>query len=176
MISKISQAILVLLGWKYHADTIKQEKYVLIGAPHTSNWDFPLTLLILSALGIKFSWVAKHTLFVGPVGLFFKKIGGIPVNRTKRTGFMLKMVRAFQKNDHLILAISPEGTRKKTDHWKTGFYHLAIKAGVDIRLGYIDYSSRTGGLGPTLQPSGDTERDFEIIEEFYKVKSGKHLG
>lgn len=174
MISQLSRAFLKLLGWTCHAEPVEQKKYVLIGAPHTSNWDFPLTLLILSALGVRFSWVAKHTIFVGPVGYLFRKIGGIPVDRTRRSGFLLKMVRLFQRRDDLILAISPEGTRKKTDHWKSGFYNLAVKAGVDIRLGYIDYPSKTGGLGPILQPSGDIEKDFEIIKAYYRDKTGKH--
>lgn len=174
MTTILSRTILTLLGWRYHADPVEQKQYVLIGAPHTSNWDFPLTLLILSALGVRFSWVAKHTIFVGPVGFLFKKIGGIPVDRTRRSGFLLKMVRAFQHRDDLILAISPEGTRKKTDHWKSGFYNLAVKAGVDIRLGFIDYPSKTGGLGPVLKPSGDIEKDFEVIKAYYIDKTGKH--
>ncbi|MCP3887334.1 MAG: acyltransferase [Desulfobulbaceae bacterium] len=173
MLQFISTSILSLCGWKAKAEYDIPEQFLLIGAPHTSNWDFPLTLLGLSSIGIRFSWVAKHTLFKGPVGMFFKKIGGIPVNRSVRGGFLSGMVEAFQINRKLILAIAPEGTRSKTDHWKAGFYHIATKADVEICLGYLDYPTKTIGLGPTLKPSGDMTADFKIIQDFYANKTGK---
>jgi 1-acyl-sn-glycerol-3-phosphate acyltransferase len=173
MISRLSQIILSIFGWKVVCEQNNSSQYILIGAPHTSNWDFPLTLLAIWALGIKFSWVAKHTLFVGPLDYIFKKMGGIPVDRTVRTGFLKSMVDAFAENDKLVLAIAPEGTRSKTDHWKAGFYNIAIKANVDICLGYIDYPSKTVGLGPLLRPSGDVQNDFAKLREFYKDKTGK---
>jgi 1-acyl-sn-glycerol-3-phosphate acyltransferase len=173
MISRLSQIILSILGWKAVSTKNDSTQYILIGAPHTSNWDFPLTLLSIWALGIKFSWVAKHTLFVGPLDYIFRKMGGIPVDRTARTGFLKSMIDAFTENDTLVLAIAPEGTRSKTDHWKAGFYTIAIKANVDICLGYIDYPSKTVGLGPLLRPSGNVQNDFQKIREFYQDKTGK---
>ena len=173
MLAKVSQRILQLFGWKAVSEQKTYPKCILIGAPHTSNWDFPLTLLALWALGLKFSWVAKHTLFVGPLGYLLKKIGGIPVDRNVRTGFLKSMVKSFDENDELILAISPEGTRSKTNHWKTGFYNIAVTAGIEICLGYIDYPSKTIGLGPLLRPGGDVEADFLTLREFYKDKTGR---
>ena len=173
MVSKFSQLVLHLFGWKAVSQNLEHSKFVLIGAPHTSNWDFPLTLLAVWALGVRFSWVAKDSLFVGPLGYCFKKMGGIPVDRKVRTGFLKKMVNSFENNKNFVLAIAPEGTRGKTDHWKAGFYNIAVKANVEICLGYIDYPSKTVGLGPLLRPSGDVESDLLKIREFYKDKVGK---
>ncbi|BHH83324.1 lysophospholipid acyltransferase family protein [Desulforhopalus sp. 52FAK] len=173
MIEAFSQGVLKIFGWKAVSEDIDYSKCVLIGAPHTSNWDFPLTLLSVWALGLKFSWVAKDTLFIGPVGILLKKLGGIPVDRRLRTGFLKSMVQSFEENPKLILAIAPEGTRSKTDHWKAGFYNIATKAELDICLGYIDYPSKTVGLGPLLKPTGDVEADFIQLRDFYKDKTGR---
>lgn len=174
MIADLSGAILKLFGWTtVNSEELHRKKYILIGAPHTTNWDFPLTMLTMWTLRIQFSWVAKHTLFSGPLGYLLRKLGGIPVDRKARTGFLNSMVSAFENSDQLILAIAPEGTRSRTDHWKAGFYNIALKANVDIRLGYVDYSRKTIGLGPFLTPSGDVEADFLKIRDFYKDKRGK---
>lgn len=174
MLKSLSYAILNMLGWRVEGQLPEEKKVLIIGAPHTSNWDFPLTLLVLSAIGLRFSWVAKHTLFKGPVGHFLKAIGGIPVNRGKGSGFLTGMVNAFSKSEKLLLAIAPEGTRAKTDHWKAGFYHIAVKADVNICLGFLDYPTKTIGLGPTIKVSKDIAHDFEKIRNFYHDKKGIH--
>jgi 1-acyl-sn-glycerol-3-phosphate acyltransferase len=173
MLQFLSTSLLSLFGWQVDKNLPEEEQIIIIGAPHTSNWDFPLTLLGLSAMGLRFSWIAKHTLFKGPIGLFFRTIGGIPVNRKARNGFLDEMVNAFSTRDRLTLAIAPEGTRSKTDHWKAGFYHIAVKANVNVCLGYIDYPTKTIGLGPTLIPTKDIVGDFEVIKAFYQGKTGK---
>lgn len=173
MIASISKIILKLFGWNVVSEQSNHSKCILIGAPHTSNWDFPLTLLSMWALGIRFSWVAKHSLFAGPFGYLFRKLGGIPVDRKARTGFLKDMVRAFREDDSLILAISPEGTRGFTDHWKAGFYNIALKADLDVWLGYVDYPTKTVGLGPRIKPTGNVESDFIAIRQFYQDKQGK---
>lgn len=173
MLQFLSTSLLSLLGWQVDNNLPKELKFIIIGAPHTSNWDFPLTLLGLSAMGLQFSWIAKHTLFKGPVGRFFRTIGGIPVNRKARNGFIDDMVKAFSTRDRLTLAIAPEGTRAKKDHWKAGFYHIAVKANVKVCFGYIDYPTKTIGLGPTLLPTKDIVADFEVIKAFYQGKAGK---
>lgn len=173
MLQYIASQLLKILGWKTQINTSLPEKVLVLGAPHTSNWDFPLALLTFKALGHKFSWIGKHTLFKGPAGPLMRKLGGIPVNRMVRTGFLDAMVEAFQTSDSLVLGIAPEGTRSKTNHWKAGFYHIAMKADVEICLGFADYPSKTVGLGPCFKPSGDIRKDFKIIEEFYNSKEGK---
>ena len=174
MLQFLSISLLSLLGWHVDKKIPEENKIIIIGAPHTSNWDFPLTLLGLSALGLRFSWIGKHTIFKGPFGIFFRTIGGIPVNRKARSGFIDEMVSAFSARDRLRLAIAPEGTRSKKDHWKAGFYHIAVKANIKVCFGFIDYPTKTIGLGPTLMPTKDIVRDFQVIKEFYQGKSGKY--
>ncbi len=174
MLKTLAVFFLSQLGWHLEPQVPAENKIIIIGAPHTSNWDFPMTLLALSALGMRFSWIGKHTMFKGPVGSFFKKIGGIPVNRKARGGFIDDMVRNFAARDRLILAIAPEGTRAKKDHWKAGFYQIAVQAHVNICLGFIDYPTKTIGLGPVIVPSGDIIGDFARIQAFYQDKKGKY--
>ncbi len=171
---RLSTFLLALFGWRLSPQLPTDQKIIIIGAPHTSNWDFPMSLLALSALGLRFSWIGKDTMFTGPVSGLLKKIGGIPVNRRVRSGFISQMVQAFAAQDRLVLAITPEGTRAKKDSWKAGFYQIAMQAQVNICLGFIDYPSRTIGLGPVIVPSGDVGADFALIRTFYQDKKGKN--
>jgi len=174
MFQSLSISLLSLLGWNLEKKIPEDKKILIIGAPHTSNWDFPLTLLAMSALGLRFSWIGKHTLFRGPIGSLYRKIGGIPVNRKASIGFINEIVHSFATKEVLRLAIAPEGTRSKGDHWKAGFYRIAVQADIKICLGFIDYTIKTIGLGPTLMPTRDIAGDFELIQKFYKEKTGKH--
>lgn len=174
MIQSISQFILRVMGWQTISTIPPLEKYVLVGAPHTTNWDFPLTLLALSSLGVKFNWVAKHTLFWWPLGLFLKAIGGISVDRSGGMAFLKQAIELYKDRDKLILAIAPEGTRSRTSHWKSGFYVIARKANVPIVLGSIDYPTKQITIGMALMPSGNIEKDFKRIREFYRGKKGKY--
>lgn len=174
MIQRLSASLLRLCGWRLAPEIPPDQKIIIIGAPHTSNWDFPMTLLALSALGQRFSWIGKHTIFNGPIGTLLKRIGGIPVNRQVRSGFIEEMVHAFATQDRLLLAIAPEGTRAKKDHWKAGFYHIAMQARVNICLGFIDYRAKAIGLGPVIVPTGDVAADFALIKSFYQDKKGKN--
>jgi len=172
MLKKISQLVLSALGWQLEAQLPTEKKFVIIGAFHTSNWDFPLGILGLWAMDLKASWVGKHTLFRGPLGPIFKLLGGIPVDRTVHTGFIHRITEQYKTRDEMALTIAAEGTRSKTAHWKTGFYHIAVAAKVPIALGYLDYGKKKLGVGTTLYPCGDIKKDFEIIREFYRDKTG----
>jgi 1-acyl-sn-glycerol-3-phosphate acyltransferase len=172
MLKSLARFILSVLGWQLDARLPHENKYVITGAFHTSNWDFPLGILGLWALGLKASWVGKHTLFRGPLGPVFKLMGGIPVDRTIHTGFIKRTADLLKTRDQMALTIAAEGTRSRTEHWKTGFYFIALEAGVPIALGYIDRSSKRLGVGATLYPTGDIRRDFESIRDFYKDKKG----
>lgn len=162
------------LGWTLDDQAPREKKCVIIGAPHTSNWDFPLALIAMSAMGRKFNWVGKHTLFIGPLKWISKALGGIPVDRRVSTGFIHKMADTFDARDRLNLVIAPEGTRSRTKYWRSGFYFLALEARVPIALGYIDYGKRELGIGDSIIPSGDMEADMKKIQIFYKGKTGKH--
>ena len=168
----ISRAILRLLGWRVDANLPAARKYVVIGAFHTSNWDFPLMLLLKSALGLKARWVGKHVLFRWPFGWLMRRLGGIPVDRRSPHKYVEQIVEAFRQRDELVLVIAPEGTRKKTEYWKSGFYHIALGAGVPIALGFADYPSKVGGIGASFTPTGDLESDLAQIRAFYADKRG----
>ena len=170
----LSKFVLRMFGWTVEKDLPLKEKYVLVGAPHTSNWDFPLGILGMLAMGLRFRWVGKHTIFRGATGLILKSIGGIPVDRRVRSNFIKQMVDLFYTQENMILAITPEGSRSKTPYWKTGFYYIALDANVPIALGYIDYREKKLGVGYSLFPSGNIEKDIEIIRKFYEGKTGRH--
>jgi len=173
MLKKISRFILSALGWQLDAQLPAVKKYVIVGAFHTSNWDFPMGILGLWAMGLKACWVGKHTLFRGPLGPVFKLMGGIPVDRTVHTGFIRRIAEQYKSRDQMALTIAAEGTRSKTEYWKTGFYHIAMTANVPVVLAYADYPSKTVGFGPVFTPTGDVERDIQEMQAFYENYTGK---
>lgn len=170
----LSIVMLKLCGWKLKGEFPALDKYVMIGAPHTSNWDFPITLGLCFAARAKIYWMGKHTLFKGPMGPVMRWLGGVPVMRHQNNSLVQQMVDVFQRSDRLVLAIPPEGTRKAVKEWKTGFYHIACGAGVPIALAYLDYGRKEGGFGPLFQPSGDIAADMPRIQAFYADKQGRH--
>ena len=171
----LTRFILKIFGWQAELAVQMVDKCVLVGAPHTTNWDFPLAILGMSAMGIKFNWVAKHTLFRWPFGFFMRLLGGISLDRKSGgAGFAIKAVETFHELDRFILAIAPEGTRHRTDHWKAGFYKIATKSNVPVALGYVDFKKKIIGVGKILIPSGNRDKDFEMIKDFYRDKSGKY--
>lgn len=172
LLGTISRLILKLLGWQVEKSLPACSRYVLVVAPHTSYWDFPLTMLGMAATGIRFHLAATKGIFRWPFGTLMRLLGVIPVNRSMRSDFVEKMVSLFDERKDFILAIAPEGTRMKTDHWKTGFYYIALEAKVPIALGYMDYGKKVIGVGPTLKPSGNIEEDFGFIRDFYSDKKG----
>ncbi len=122
---------------------------------------------------LKINWIGKHTLFRWPYGWFFRAIGGIPIERGIGTNLSQQMAEKFAQSDKLVLAIAPEGTRSKLDHWKTGFYYIALAANVPVALGCLDYKHKQVGISGVFSPSGDIEADFEIIRAYYQGKLGK---
>ncbi|MDX2433072.1 MAG: 1-acyl-sn-glycerol-3-phosphate acyltransferase [Desulfobacterales bacterium] len=175
MMQTFSRSILKTFGWQAELAVQMVDKCVLVGAPHTTNWDFPLAILGMSAMGIKFNWVGKHTLFRWPWGFFMRLLGGIPLDRRSGgAGFAIKTVETFHDLDHFVLAIAPEGTRHKTDYWKAGFYKIATKSNVPIALGYVDFRKKKIGIGKIFMPTGDKVKDFALVRDFYSNKPGKY--
>jgi 1-acyl-sn-glycerol-3-phosphate acyltransferase len=170
----LALALLRAVSWKFTLDLPPTSKYVLVGAPHTSNWDFVYFLLLKFATGIKFNWIGKESLFRFPVGIVMSRVGGIPVDRSIRNNFVTQIVDLFNQKDQLIIMIAPEGTRSKAQYWKTGFYYIALGASVPVSLGFIDYGTRVIGIGPYFYPTGDIQADFNGIKKFYAGKKGKH--
>ena len=145
-----------------------EPKFVVIVAPHTSNWDFTLGVAALFALGFRVSFLGKHTLFKWPLGAFMRWLGGIAVERSVSRDRVQETIGAFNSSDKLILAVAPEGTRKRVAEWKTGFYHVARGAGVPIVPVAFDYGRKTIRVGPPFRPTGDREADFASLKEFYR--------
>ena len=174
MLSQLSAWILKKLGWTIHVDLPDTEKYVAIAAPHTSNWDFPLGILAAKAINLKVSWLGKHSMFRWPYGWFFRAIGGIAIRRNGGQNYMQQLSDLFDRSEHLVLALAPEGTRSKTDHWKTGFHAIARAAKVPILMGFLDHGKKQVGLGGMFYPSDDIEADFKLIREFYKDRRGQN--
>jgi len=174
MLKQFATICLKLFGWSVDQRLPEENKYVLIVAYHTSNWDFIVGIFAMWAMGERFYWVAKHTLFWGPFAYLFRFLGGIPVDRRAHHGFIAKMVEQFNNRDVMKLTVVPEGTRSRVSYWKTGFYYIAMEARVPIALAYMDYANKMVGVGQTLYPTGDINRDIEVIRQFYHDKTGKH--
>ncbi|GAB4578749.1 MAG: lysophospholipid acyltransferase family protein [Anaerolineales bacterium] len=169
-----AKSMLNLIGWQIDTIYPTEKKYVLVAAFHTSNWDLPIGLLFSMTTGIQFNFLAKDEAFRWPMGGIMRWLGGVPVNRRAKTNIVEQIAEEFAQHEHLIIAITPEGTRKKSAYWKTGFYYIALAAKVPIALGFLDYSKKQMGIGKMLIPSGNLEADLDIIREFYADKKGKY--
>ena len=175
MLKNISKLALRLFGWKLAGKLPELDKYVLIGAPHTSNWDSVFAFLGAGALGLRFKWVAKQSVFPGPLSPLLKFFGGIPIDRSVRSSVISRMVEIFNNRKKFVLGIMPEGTRSKTEYWKTGFYYIATGANLPIAFAFLDYGKKKVGIADLiLHPTGNIERDMNVIRNFYKDMKGKH--
>jgi len=161
-------------GWSVELVPPPVQKCVVIFYPHTSNWDFVIGMVARAAIWLPVRFAGKDTLFRWPFGAVFRWLGGIPVNRRERTGLTARLAEEFAKRKRFYLAITPEGTRARTDHWKSGFYHLALAAKVPLALAYVDYPSKHIGIGGYLELTGDESVDLDALRRFYAGKTGKH--
>jgi len=174
VLARCSNWILKKLGWTLHVDMPEIDKFVAIAAPHTSNWDFPLGILAAKAIKLKVHWMGKHSMFRWPFGWFFRAIGGTPIQRDGGQYYMQQMTDLFNRSDSLVLALAPEGTRSKTDHWKTGFHSIARAANVPVLMAYLDYENKQVGIGGLFYPGDDIDADFCLIREYYRDRRGKN--
>lgn len=176
LLPTMARALLRLFGWRIEGTLPTAPRFVMVAAPHTSNWDLPVMLVCAFALKANLHWMGKHTLFRPPFGLFFRWLGGLPVDRTGSHNLVDQCVQLFRDHERFAMVIAPEGTRKKVAHWKTGFYHIARGANVPVALGFIDYRRKRGGIGPVLMLSADIDADIAGIRAFYAGITGKHPG
>jgi len=163
-----------LFGWKVIGEQPKEPKAIGIIAPHTSNWDVLLMFIMANSMRLKSNWLAKDSLLKPPFGPLFRALGAIPVDRSSSQNVVDQVVDIFAHTDQLYLAIAPEGTRRKTDHWRTGFYWMALKAQVPVVLMYIDYAKKEVGFGDIVYVTGDIEADFERFRAFYAQVTPRH--
>ena len=171
---RLAKWFLRLAGWTPEGALPDARGYVLIAAPHTTNWDLLYFLAHAWAFGVRVSWMGKHTLFRGPMGTVMRRLGGVAIQRNQRNDMVAQMADAFARNPDLVLTVPPEGTRGRAEHWKSGFYRIAQAAGVPIVMGFLDYERKVGGLGPALTPTGDLKRDMDEIRRFYGSIQGKY--
>ncbi|MCY7293957.1 1-acyl-sn-glycerol-3-phosphate acyltransferase [Alteromonas sp. a30] len=167
---------LKLLGWRLQGEFPNEKKVILVVAPHTSNWDFVLGLAFMFALRLNASFMAKSDLFVGPLKLIMKGLGGIAIKRHRAHGVVAQMADRFEQSDALVLALAPEGTRRLVPRWKTGFLQIAARANVPILLIGLDYKRKCLLVGPCKRISNDAniEDELQQVLEFYSAISGKY--
>lgn len=171
----IGRLIWKLIGWKWEGEFPEGvDKCVLVAAPHTSNWDFFLGKTSMWMQGRRVKFLIKKEAFIFPFGPLLKMMGGIPVDRRKNNNLTDQAAEIYKTKDQIDILFTPEGTRKKVNRWKKGFYYVALKANVPIVLGFMDYPNKIGGVGPVVYPSGDYEKDMEFIMNYYKQFSGKY--
>jgi 1-acyl-sn-glycerol-3-phosphate acyltransferase len=164
----IGRVALRAMGWRVDGGFPNSGKFVLIAAPHRTNWDFVVGLAAKFALALDVSWLGKHTLFVGPWGFFFRRWGGMPVDRRSSNDTVAVVADQFASREKLLLAIAPEGTRAAGARWKTGFWHIAHRAGVPIVPFAFDWPNRVVRIMPPLVPQ-DIEKDLVDLQERYRV-------
>ena len=174
MMTALSRALVRLCGWTPEGEPPSVRKYVLIAAPHTSNWDFVWVLAFARVFGVRINWVGKHTLFRRPFGTVMRWLGGIPVRRDERQSLVHTLADRLKAADAMCLVVPVEGTRGHAPNWKSGFYHIARTAGVPIVMGYLDYGAGRAGFGPAFYPTGDVRRDMDAFRAFYAGKTGKY--
>lgn len=173
-VQRLAGGILSALGWRVEVRWPAVPRCVIIVYPHTSNWDFVVGYLTKLSVGLPVQWIGKDTLFRWPVAGLLRRMGGIPVNRRESTGIISALAAELRRRPWMWLAIAPEGTRSHTDHWRSGFYHLALEARVPVGLAFIDYRERQVGLTTYLELTGDEARDLAAIRAAYEGKVGRH--
>lgn len=167
--------LLKTAGWRIDITVPDFNKVIICVAPHTSNWDFILGKLAYCAIGRKAGFMMKSSWFFFPLGLIFRAIGGVPVHRSgKGHSLVEQMVKRFKSSSNLALAITPEGTRSRTNNWHTGFLRIAYEAKVPIVLGAIDYRIKLVSINTIFEPTGNIETDMAAVKTFYKGFTGRH--
>ena len=174
MIRLICKAIFSLIGWQLVGVLPDLKKYIIIVAPHTSNWDFPLGVLARGIMDRKISYLGKKELFKPPVSWLFKALGGYPVDRQQSQSMVDRVVQIFQEKDSFILALAPEGTRSRVKSWRTGFYHMAVRAAIPIQPVGIDYATKQVEIMELFYPDGDIEKDLPFLQEKFLRFTGKN--
>ncbi|KTD74692.1 1-acyl-sn-glycerol-3-phosphate acyltransferase [Legionella waltersii] len=169
---RLSQLIFKLMGWKIVGQLPEAKKYIIIVAPHTSNWDFVICLCARFVVGVKINFIAKKQLFFFPFGLFLRAVGGTPVDRSKKGNKVEQAVEIFNRSDVFRLGLAPEGTRSPVKRWKEGFYHIACQAKIPIVMVGPDYASKEIRINEPFWPTGDIQIDFPTILDFFRTIKG----
>jgi 1-acyl-sn-glycerol-3-phosphate acyltransferase len=167
---RIAKVFLRATGWRAEGRRPAAGRCVVDAAPHTSNWDLLFLLAFAWRFDVRMRFMMKHTVFVGPAGWLFRRLGGIAIRRGGSGGVVKQMADAFEATDELALVVPPEGTRSRVDVWKSGFYHIARKADVPVVLSFLDFGRKVGGFGPGFHLSGNVREDMGLVRDFYSDK------
>jgi 1-acyl-sn-glycerol-3-phosphate acyltransferase len=168
----LGRVLMTLAGWRFEGGFPDLPKFVIIVAPHTSNWDFLVGIRAVFALGLRASFIAKHTLFRGPAGVWLRRMDGIAVDRAAPHGLVDQVVKTFRERERFLVALTPSGTRRLGTPWKMGFYRIALGAGVPIVPVAFDYATKAIRIGAPLAPCGDLEQDLAPLRRFYTGVQG----
>ncbi len=171
----LSNAALRAAGWRFEGPVPPEKKYVALAVPHTSNWDGLLLLLLAESIGLRMRWMVKQSVLKGPMGPVLRELGAVPIDRSRAHNMVDQMIERFQRSDDFVLFIPPEGTRGRADHWKSGFYHIALGAKVPVAPGYLDYGRKRAGIGAPIAMTGDVRADMDRLRAFYDEKDPKPL-
>lgn len=163
----VGRAVLRLAGWGFEGALPDLPRFIIAVAPHTSNWDFVVGVFARQAVGLRAHFLGKHTLFRPPFGWLFRWLGGTPVRRDVRAGIVEQVAATFAAHEQFVLALAPEGTRRRVEHWRTGFYHIAREAGVPIVLIAFDYGRKRVVAFPAVTPTGDAEGDLRRMRALF---------
>ena len=173
LLQKIGKFFLTITGWKFKGDIPRSDRIILVAGPHTSNWDFLLALAFIFGLNLNVFWIGKHTLFKNGFSKIMRKLGGIPVDRASPELLMNEVSNIVKRKQGVIIAISPEGTRKKVERLKSGFLRIAKTTNSQILLAGIDFESKLIHLGKLFEPSGNTESDLLNVHNYFRQFKGK---
>jgi len=163
-----------LIGWKAVGDFPNVPKAIFIASPHTSLWDGIIMVIIAWSMGVRLSWITKKETVRFPFKRFVTYFGAVPVDRSKRSDTVSQIAQQFRDRDGMYLAVAPAGTRKRRDHWRSGFYHMAVQAGVPFICGFLDYERKEGGIRAIVHPTGDVDTDMDRLREVYEGIVAKH--
>lgn len=163
----LSRAVLRMAGWRFEGSLPDEPKFIITVAPHTSNWDFVFGVLARRAVGLDAHFLGKDTLFKPPLGWLMRWLGGTPVRRNVSEGVVEQVVQKFASHDAFVLALAPEGTRKRVEKWRTGFYYMALSAGVPIAPVALDYGRKRIVAGPAFVPSGNLDEEVRALHDFH---------
>lgn len=172
----VGRSVLRLCGWRVAGEFPDVPRMVLVIAPHSSFWDGILGIAGMLALGVRIEFMIKAELFRGPLGWFLRWVGGVPINRSRAHGAVQQAVARFKREGSTWILIAPEGTRRRVEHWKTGFWHIARAADVPVFCTYFHYPARTMGLGVLMQPTDDVDADMARLRQWYLPFVGKNRG
>ena len=166
--ARLAQASLRALGgWRFVGEIPQPRKAVCLAVPHTDNLDGMLLVLLSQSVGMTISWMIKDTWGKPPVGWLVRSVGGVPIDRSKAHGVVGEMIAEFARRDDFYLVIPPEGTRKRTEYWKSGFYHIALGAGVPVVPGLLDYRKKQGSFGEPITLTGNVRADMDVLRSTY---------